>query len=104
MLGVFAILFTFFLLRGIHAENITAASLAAIVLGIFNITLKPILFILTLPLTFISLGFFTLLINASLVSLTSLVVPGFQIDNFLWAILFSLTLIPVNYALNKIVE
>lgn len=81
-----------------------AALLAALVLGIINATIKPLLILLTLPITVLTLGLFTLVINALLILLTSKLVPGFQVDGFWWAFLFSIILMVVNYILYKLVK
>ena len=57
-------------------------------MGIVNAILKPILVILTLPINILTLGLFTLVINAILVLLVSSFVPGFHVDGFLWALVF----------------
>jgi len=104
ILNAIAIVITTYLLRGIHIDNFTTALLTAVVLAIINVTIKPVLFFLTLPITIFTLGLFTLVINALLILLTAAIVPGFQVDNFGWALLFSIVLTAVNYILNKLIE
>lgn len=89
-----------YLLPGIHIDNFLAALAAAIVLGVVNAILKPLLLILTLPINIVTLGLFTLVINAVLLMFTSLIVPGFRIDNFWWAIVLGLALSVVNSLLH----
>lgn len=79
-----------YLLPGIHVANFLTALVIAIVLGALNAFLRPLLIILTLPITIITLGLFLLVINALLIMLTSLIVPGFTVDGFFWAVLFSI--------------
>ncbi|MBV5336480.1 MAG: phage holin family protein, partial [Deltaproteobacteria bacterium] len=63
---------------------------------------KPVLTLLTLPLTVLTLGLFTLVINALLIILTSKIVPGFQVQGFWWALAFSLVLAVVNFVLGAL--
>jgi len=62
----------------------------AIVLGVVNLFIKPVLFVLTLPLTIITLGMFALVLNVLLLMLAASIVPGVSIDGFWTAALFSL--------------
>lgn len=87
---------------GIQIDNFTTALVTALVLGIINAFLKPILLILTLPINLLTLGLFTLVINAGLIMLTSSLVPGFHIASFWWALLFSLFLSFVNFFLHSV--
>ena len=81
-----------YLLPGIHVENFVTSLVVALILGILNAALKPFLVILTLPITLITLGLFTFIINALLILLTDVIVPGFMVDGFLWALAFSVIL------------
>ncbi|MFH0936763.1 MAG: phage holin family protein [Candidatus Daviesbacteria bacterium] len=85
-----------YLLPGIHVESFIAALATALVLGIINAVLKPILLILTLPINILTLGLFTLVINALLIMLTTVFVPGFKVDSFWWALGLALLLSVVN--------
>jgi putative membrane protein len=96
ILNAFAVIITAYILPGVHVNGFITALAVAVILGIVNLVLKPILLLLTLPITIITLGIFTLFINAFLVQLTSLLVPGFTVDGIWWAILFSLILSVVN--------
>ena len=97
-----AILATAYVLPGIHIESFFTAFVVALVLGILNAILKPILFLLTLPITVVTLGLFTFVLNAIIVMLVSHVVPGFVVDGFLWAFIFSIVLSFVNAILGHI--
>ena len=81
-----------YLIPGVTVDNWVTVLLVAIFLGIVNTILKPILVILTLPINLLTLGLFTLVINAVLVLLVSAVVPGFHVDGFIAALLFSIVL------------
>lgn len=90
-----------YILPGVHVDSFTAAIIAALVIGIFNAILKPILIILTLPITIISLGLFTFVIQALLIMLADQVVPGFSVDGFFWALVLSLVLTIINFFLHN---
>jgi putative membrane protein len=79
-------------LGGVHVDSFWTAIIFALVLAILNVFAKPVFIILTLPVTLITLGLFLFVINALMVLLASKIVDGFTIDNFWWALLFSLIL------------
>jgi len=79
-------------LRGIHIDSFWTALVLSIVLAILNALFKPILIILTLPITILTLGLFLFVINAVIVLLAGKFVDGFRVDGFGWALLFSLLL------------
>jgi len=80
------------LLSGIHIDKFTTALLLAVVLAILNAIVKPILIILTLPITILTLGLFLFVINALIIMMGSRLVEGFRVDGFWWALLFSILL------------
>jgi putative membrane protein len=98
-----AVLIAAYLLPGVHVKGFFAALVTALVLGLINTFIRPILLILTLPINILTLGLFTFIINALLIMLTSAVVPGFDVRSFWWALLFSLVLSLIKWALNAIV-
>ena len=75
------------LVPGIAASSITALFLAALVLGLLNAVVRPILLILTLPITIVTLGLFIIVLNALMFWLASAFVPGFTVDGFIPALL-----------------
>ena len=77
-----------FLFRGVIIDGAMAAMVAAIVLGLINATLKPVLQFISLPITFLTLGIFYLVINAFMLMLVSALVPGFGISGF-WTAFFA---------------
>ena len=70
---------------GIHAGSLTTLAIAALVLGLLNAIVRPILFVLTLPLTIVTIGLFLIVVNGIMLELTAWLVPGFRIDSFGWA-------------------
>lgn len=101
ILSTVAILITSWLLSGVHIANWMNAALLSLVLGLLNAVLRPILIVLTIPITFLTLGLFLLVINTLMVVLASRLVPGFQVDNFWWALAFSLLLSLVNALIGR---
>lgn len=87
-----AALLTSYLLPGVTIENFLTALLVALVLAVLNVVVKPLLVILTIPITVITLGLFLLVINALIILLAEALIPGFMVDGFWWALLFSLIL------------
>ena len=79
-------------LSGVHVESYTIAILVALVLSLLFAFLKPIVVLLTLPITIVSLGLFLLVINTLLIMLADKVVSGFSVDGFWTAMLFSVLL------------
>jgi putative membrane protein len=77
---------------GIVVDGWTTAIIVALVLGLLNIFIKPILILFTLPATILTLGLFLLVINAIIIMLCDELVPGFEVRGFWWALLFSLVL------------
>lgn len=103
LVNALAIGITAYLLPGVRVSGFFAALVTALVLGLVNIFIRPLLLLLTLPLNILTLGLFTLVINALLILLVAAVVPGFSVRGFWWAVLFGLVLAVVNYVLNVIV-
>ncbi|MFT4831192.1 MAG: putative membrane protein [Psychroserpens sp.] len=80
------------ILPGIGVDTYTTAIIVAIVLSLLNFIVKPILVILTLPITILTLGLFLLIINAIIILLADNLISGFEVANIWWALLFSLLL------------
>jgi len=102
LVSAFAILVTAYLLPGVVVGNFTTALVVALVLGIINAFIKPILLILTLPINILTLGLFTFVINALIIILTADLVPGFKVNGFWWALLFSVVLSIINSFLHQL--
>lgn len=102
LVATLAIVITAYLLPTVEVAGFFAALVAALVLGIVNAFLRPLLIILTLPINILTLGLFTLVINAALIMLTSTLVPGFYVPGFLSALLFSVVLMVVNMGLHML--
>ena len=89
---------------GIHFTGFGAALLAALVLGIVNFLVRPILILVTLPITILTLGLFLIVINALMLMLTAAIVPGFSVDGFKSALLGGLLLGLFNLAASALLR
>jgi putative membrane protein len=92
LLNGLAVFLTAYLLPGVDVEDYWTALVVALVLSLVNIFVKPLLIVFTIPITFITLGLFLLVINALMILLTDYFVDGFTVNGFWWALLFSLIL------------
>lgn len=95
-----AVIITAWLLPGVKVDDVMTAILVAVVLAFLNTVVKPILTILTIPITFFTLGLFLLVINAFMIILVTKLVDGFYVDGFWKALLFSLILSLTTSILN----
>ncbi|HOF50561.1 MAG TPA: phage holin family protein [Candidatus Colwellbacteria bacterium] len=92
VISAVAIIIAAYVLPGVNVDGFLAALVLAVVLGAINAFIKPIILFLTFPINIVTLGLFTLVINAGLVILASYIVPGFSVASFWWAMLFSIVL------------
>ncbi len=102
LLNAAVLLLTAYLVPGFHVANYTAALLAAIALGVINTFIRPVLLILTAPLNILSLGLFTFVVNAVVIWLATLIVPGFTVDSFWYAIVGAVVLSFVSTVLSHL--
>ena len=96
LISALAILICSYVLPGAHVDGFLVAIVVAGVLAILNVLVKPVLVILTIPITIVTLGLFLLVINTFVILLADWLVPGFQVDGFWWALVFSLLLSVIN--------
>lgn len=99
MLLMIAVMVGAWLLPGVDVTSFWAVFLTAVVISLLNNIIRPILIVITLPVTAITLGLFLFVINAIIILMASELVKGFQVDSFGSALLFSLILMGVNYLL-----
>lgn len=104
ILNTFALVIVAYLIPGFFFDSLWATIVSAIAIGIVNTIIKPILQILFLPLTIVTLGITAFLINVVLLWGVSFVVPGFHIANFMTAIIASIVLSLVSMFLHKLAE
>ncbi len=79
-------------LPGVTLSNFSTAIVVTIILGLVNTFLKPIFLLLTLPVSIVTLGLFTFVINALMVIIVDMLISGFEVRDFWWALIFSLVL------------
>jgi putative membrane protein len=92
------------LIPGLHLGGAWPALLAGVVLGLVNAVVRPVLIVLTLPLTLVTLGLFLLVLNGVCLALTAWLVPGFDVDGFLPAFLGALVISAVSWLLTLFVS
>ncbi len=92
LLSALAVVVLAKILPGVGVDSYWTAILVAVVLSLLNFIVKPILIILTLPVTILTLGLFLLIINALIILLADYLVAGFSVNGIWWALLFSVLL------------
>ena len=102
VLSTLAVLVSAKLLNGVHIDEWTTGIIVAIVLGLLNTFIRPLLILFTLPVTLLSLVLFILVINAGIVMLVDRWIAGFSVDGFWWALAFSLMQWAVQGFLNAL--
>lgn len=99
MVLMIAVMAGAWLLPGVEVSSFWAVMLTAVVISVLNNIVRPILIVITLPATALTLGLFLFVINAIIILMASGLVSGFKVDSFLSALLFSIVLTAVNYLL-----
>ncbi|WP_028377487.1 phage holin family protein [Leeuwenhoekiella sp. MAR_2009_132] len=92
ILTALAVIFLGYLLPGASVTSFMTALIVAVVIALLRLIVKPILVVLTLPITVLTFGIFLLVINAVIILLADYFVSGFAVDGFWWALIFSLLL------------
>lgn len=92
VLSAVAVLISAYILPGVKVDGFITALVVAVLLSVINTFIKPLVVLLTLPITILTLGLFGLVINALMVLLVTVIVPGFKVDGILWALVFSIVL------------
>jgi putative membrane protein len=92
LLTAAAVMVLSYVLPGVSVASYWAAVIVAVVLGLLRLVVKPILVVLTFPITVLTLGLFLLVINAVIILMADYFIDGFAVKNFWWAIIFSLLL------------
>ena len=99
-----AVVIAAYILPGVRVDGGLTAIIVAAVLSLLNAFIKPLLIILTIPITVVTLGLFLLVINALMILLVDKLVDGFEVDGFWYALLFSIVLTIVVSLLNNLVR
>lgn len=101
--SAFAIVVVAYYVPGFKVDTFTTALVVALVLGIINTVIKPIILILTLPINILTLGLFTFVVNAALILLVAQFVPGFVVVGFMPALVAAVVLWLINTVINFVV-
>lgn len=104
LISALSVFIASYIIPGVSIANTLTIFIVAIVLGVLNTFIKPILLILTLPVTIITLGLFIFVLNALMVLAAAWIVPGFKVDGFLTALLFSVVVSLVSWFLNSFIK
>ena len=104
LINTLAIILTAEILPGIDIQDPFRAALVALLLAVLNVTLKPVLIILTIPFTILTFGLFLLVVNALIILLAAELISGFTVDGFWWALLFSIVMALINSVLEKLLS
>ncbi|GGX20527.1 membrane protein [Pigmentiphaga litoralis] len=103
LLNAVALLVVAYLLPGITVASFGSALIAALVLGLLNMLVKPLLVLLTLPITIVTLGLFLIVLNALLFWFAGSILKGFQVNGFWWAVIGALLYSLISGLLSSIV-
>lgn len=104
ILAVLAVVACAYFLPGIYISGYATAFFLVLVLAVLNVLLKPLLIVFTIPITVLTFGLFLFVINALLILVAELLVPGFSVDGFWWALVFSLILSGSNSLIDAIID
>jgi len=101
LLSSIAVIVSTYLLPGIaiagnSLDAFITSFIVAVAISLLNVTIKPLLIIFTIPITVVTLGLFLLVINAVVILIVDAIIPGFMVDGFWWALIFSLLLTLIN--------
>lgn len=102
LVSALAAMLTAYLLPGVKLDGFITALVLALVLAVLNLLVKPVLVILTLPVTVVTLGLFLLVINAIIILVAAELVSGFKVDGFWWALIFSIVMTVINSIMHGI--
>lgn len=99
-----ALLITSFILDSVHISGVFTAFFAALIFSVFNIFIKPVLIILSLPINILSLGLFTFIINGIIFSMVAFIVPGFTVTGFFGAVIGSIFVSILNIIISRVLD
>lgn len=102
IINALAVILVAYLVPGISVSSFWSALVVALVLGLLNAVLRPLLILLTLPLNILTLGLFTFVINGIILYFVSSIVKGFSVDGLWTAIIGSIVLSLIQWALNSV--
>jgi putative membrane protein len=101
LLNTLALFVVVHVVPGFGYRSLVSLAIAAAVLGLLNAIVRPVLVLLTLPLTIVTLGLFLIVLNGIMLELTDWLVPGFVIDAFGWAVVGAIVLSLISLVVNR---
>ncbi len=101
LINAAAVFFAAYLLPGVEVDGYMSAVIVAIILAVLNALIKPLLIIITIPITILTLGLFLFAINAIIILFADYLIDGFDVDGFLWALIFSFVMSVINSLLGN---
>jgi len=104
VVNVLALLAVSYIIPGFVVADLQTAIVAAIVIGVINTFIKPVVQLIALPISFLTLGIFAFIVNVLLLMLAAHLVPGFEIESFLTAIIASIVLTLTSSFLGKLAK
>ena len=104
LLSAAALLFVAYVYQGVEVRDFTAALVAALVIGLLNLVIRPVLVVLTLPVTVVTLGLFLFVINALMFWAAAQLLDGFQVNGFLPSLVGSLIYTGIGVVIDSALE
>ena len=104
VINALALLVVANIVPGFHVSGLYAALIAALILGLVNAVIRPILLLLTLPINILTLGLFTFVVNALMIWLVATIVKGFEVQGFVPALLAALILFVISLGTNWLIK
>lgn len=98
-----AVMISAYIIPGVVVQSYFVALVAAVMIAILNIFVKPLLIFLSLPINILTLGLFTFVINSAIIAIAAALVPGFEVNSFWDALLFSILLSLITAILHKLI-
>jgi len=104
LLSAIAVVIGAYVIPGVTVNGYVTALIVALIMSLLNVTVKPLLTILTIPITILTLGLFLLVINVIIIYITDALISGFSVSGFLPALLFSLVVSLVNWLFDSMLD
>lgn len=104
LLNALGVILVSYIVPGVHVDGFFTAIVTAFVMGLINAVIRPILLVLSLPINILTLGLFTLVINALMFWLASVLVPGFQVAGFGAALVGAIVFWLIGWATNVLIR
>lgn len=101
-INALALVFVSYLLPGVHVAGFASALVAALILGLVNTIIRPVLIVLTIPVTILTLGLFLLVINALMFWFVGSILRDFQVDGFGWALIGAAVYSVITFAMTSV--